>query len=495
MKKDIIITAIFFLIALGHATAQSLDSIAHHDVGNVVEMRNMMELRDGNILANCQLFWIDEEWNSGDLGNRMLKVSPDGPEFLDSLFLENADLNHFLLERNPIGDDNIYAYAERDLENNHTDLRICFFDDDLVFKPDNELRIPLCDSVFSPCRDGYCIDKDGNITVALKMNDVGSYNLYRVGLDGTIKARASYNLDTFPFDWNPYMNNLWIFNEEPLEFGLVGYEKTNLVMKIHVVVFDEQLNLAEDLTPDGAPNGIEYQGGYNDMVVDGGDGTFLLSSRWFDSQLGKGVRVTRYDKSTQEPLYTAFFDTKMYGNASGGWAFPIYMVQADNGDVYFTYSTQDHSLVGQIAVVRMDHDLNVIWERFCLEPTGYTREGEVAVLMDNGIFAVGGYMLDEPSQQVFFLFLDNNGVGVDEHADLLRPYAFYPNPVKEVLSIHYSPDVKPEYVEIFDLQGKRVGSQRNDLESIYTAELPSGVYSVRVTLEGGKIYTDKIVKQ
>ena len=501
MKKIVILFA--FLASMVFASAQTLDSIAHHDVGwYSMEMRNMMELHDGNILANCQLFWIDEDWNYlGDFGNRMLKLSPNGPEFLDSLFLENADLNYFLLERNPIGDDNIYAYAERDLENNHTDLRICFFDDNLVLNPDKELHVPLCDSIFSPLRDSYCIDEEGIITVALKMNTVGKYNLYRVGLDGSIIARASYNLDSFPFDLNPNMNNLSIFNEDPLEFSLIGFKRTDSGKKIHVVVFDEQLNLEEDLTPDGAPNGIEFEGGYNDMVVDGGDGTFLISSRWYDDQVGgvDGVRVTRYDKSTQEPLCAAFFKTKpvvFVGNASVGWAFPIYMVQADNGDVYFAYSTQDASVLeGQVAVVRMDHDLNVIWERFCLEPTGYTRDGEVAVLMDSGVFAVGGYVMDEYSQQLFFLFLDNNGVGIGEHADLLRPYTFYPNPVNETLSIHYSPDVKLDCVEIFDLQGKKVVSQRNNLESIRTAELPSGVYSIRVTLEGGQSYTDKIVKQ
>ena len=41
--------------------AQTYDSIAHHNAGwYQVDLRNMMQLRDGNILANIQLFEIDE---------------------------------------------------------------------------------------------------------------------------------------------------------------------------------------------------------------------------------------------------------------------------------------------------------------------------------------------------------------------------------------------------------------------------------------------------
>ena len=42
--------------------AQTYDSIAHHNAGWYdVDLRNMMQLRDGNILANIQLFEIDDQ--------------------------------------------------------------------------------------------------------------------------------------------------------------------------------------------------------------------------------------------------------------------------------------------------------------------------------------------------------------------------------------------------------------------------------------------------
>ena len=75
MKKHITTIAALLLLCAG-VQAQTYDSIAHHHVGHYdIDLRNMMQLRDGNILANIQLFEIDEHGNYlGDYGNRLLKI-------------------------------------------------------------------------------------------------------------------------------------------------------------------------------------------------------------------------------------------------------------------------------------------------------------------------------------------------------------------------------------------------------------------------------------
>jgi hypothetical protein len=50
-------------------------------------------------------------------------------------------------------------------------------------------------------------------------------------------------------------------------------------------------------------------------------------------------------------------------------------------------------------------------------------------------------------------------------------------------------------VEILDLQGRLLGTQKGDLESIDMQNLPTGTYTMRVVLDNGKTYCDKIVKQ
>lgn len=497
MKKSFLLA--FSLLATLALSAQSLDSIAQHYVGwYAIALKNMLPLRDGSVLANCQLYELTEDHLHvvGNYGNRFLKIDPDGPVVFDSTFIEDHDLNYFLVERNPFDNDYIYARAVRDIDNLRTDLCIRFFDDQLNFNDDKEVWVPLLsDTVFVATNDAYLLDKYGDIIIQLPVRSRQEHHFFRIGIDGTIKTHRILSYDDVPVQYTTPTDDLVLFNEEPLEYAYFG-EKPNGVM--HVALLDSLLNIKEDLVPVSGESGVELVFGFDDLVLNLDETSFLMSTQYcsgYNYPYKRGVHVTRYDKATCQPLKMVVFSAEP--DNLDLQAIPIGIGVAPNGDVYYAYHTNFDYATGRVVVVRMDHDLNIIWRRYCLDE-GFVREGRQLKILDDGSIAVGGInwgSLGIRPPSYYFLFLDNNGVGVGEHADLLRPYAFYPNPVNETLSIHYSPDVKPEYVEIFDLQGKRVGSQRNDLESIYTAELPSGVYSVRVTLEGGKIYTDKIVKQ
>ena len=50
-------------------------------------------------------------------------------------------------------------------------------------------------------------------------------------------------------------------------------------------------------------------------------------------------------------------------------------------------------------------------------------------------------------------------------------------------------------VELYDLQGRLVRTQSKDLESIILQGLSAGTYTMRVTLEDGKAFSDKVVKE
>jgi hypothetical protein len=78
---------------------------------------------------------------------------------------------------------------------------------------------------------------------------------------------------------------------------------------------------------------------------------------------------------------------------------------------------------------------------------------------------------------------------------VVRPYAFYPNPVKEQVLMQFSPDVQPAQVELYDLQGRLARRQNKAFESIDLSQLPAGTYTMRVILEDGKAYSDKMVKE
>ena len=76
-----------------------------------------------------------------------------------------------------------------------------------------------------------------------------------------------------------------------------------------------------------------------------------------------------------------------------------------------------------------------------------------------------------------------------------RPYMFYPNPAQDQLHLQYSPDVQPNQVELYDLQGRLVRSQGNAFETVDLGQLPAGTYTLRVTMQDGQTFSDKVVKE
>ena len=86
-------------------------------------------------------------------------------------------------------------------------------------------------------------------------------------------------------------------------------------------------------------------------------------------------------------------------------------------------------------------------------------------------------------------------IGVEENR-VPNPFAtLFPNPAQDLLRMQYSPDVKPAQVELYDLQGRLVRTQSQGLESINLQGLVPGQYLMQVTLEEGKSYSDKVVKE
>jgi DNA gyrase inhibitor GyrI len=96
---------------------------------------------------------------------------------------------------------------------------------------------------------------------------------------------------------------------------------------------------------------------------------------------------------------------------------------------------------------------------------------------------------------MFVLKLNADGtLGTSNHVVREIPYRFYPNPVSDRLNIHYSPDVTPKAVELYDVQGRLIHTQHNNLENIGMENLPAGNYTLRVVMHDGNTYSEKVVK-
>ena len=153
-------------------------------------------------------------------------------------------------------------------------------------------------------------------------------------------------------------------------------------------------------------------------------------------------------------------------------------------------------------VARLDSEGNVIWKRYW--DKYYPVYGMkvywpyyATATEDEGCLLTGFcYHSEQADPEVFMLkFFSDGTLATPELEDFVRPYAYYPNPAQDELHLQYSPDVTPKQIELYDLQGRLVKMQRNALESLNLEGLASGAYTMRVTLENGKVFSDKVVKE
>lgn len=141
-----------------------------------------------------------------------------------------------------------------------------------------------------------------------------------------------------------------------------------------------------------------------------------------------------------------------------------------------------------------------------LETVQWMRTLDMGVLVEpmfvlatrDGGCLITGYSnkLGTEKRNYFAMKLNSNGfLEVKEQQISVVPYRLFPNPVKDHVYLRYSPDVTPCQAEIYDLQGRLVGIQGVNLENIDMSKLPAGTYTLRVIMDDGKTYADKVVKQ
>ncbi len=163
---------------------------------------------------------------------------------------------------------------------------------------------------------------------------------------------------------------------------------------------------------------------------------------------------------------------------------------------YIVINDEYHLLEGTnlITVTKTDSDLNLIWQRYCRLDMN-CQPHCITATKDGGCLITGSVFNEEISNMLAFKVLADGTVGCQETGIQIRPYLFYPNPAQNELHLQYSPDVTPKQIELYDLQGRLAQTQSKNLESLNMAGLPAGTYTMRVMLEGGKVFLDKVVKE
>jgi hypothetical protein len=154
-----------------------------------------------------------------------------------------------------------------------------------------------------------------------------------------------------------------------------------------------------------------------------------------------------------------------------------------------------YSLPKKILVTKIDDNLHVTWQKQFLFDGQHYPVG-VKASEDGGCWVYGLIRQANEERAGFVFKLNAEGLlNLSESMENPHPYAFFPNPVKDKLQLCFFTDFRPFQVEFYDLQGRLVCTQSNTFEAIDMSQLPTGTYMLRVTLEDGKVFSDKVIKK
>ena len=520
MKKHLLLFVFAFLASsASFGQERELYSVMHHEKpGYYTTLFNTMLQRDGNLVINNYIF---EDTGNPDmpipLGNLFYKISPETNTITDSLFVADTVRRPFLLARDPCGEGNVKAVFMYHEECDSTFLHISHFpDNDLHTNPDEDIVAPVCEGK-ADGEFGSFIDCHGHLIMKyFKERQGGIYDSYIVRFDceGTMLdhtlAFENSDLIVRPFG---------LLRESPLQYYQTGPASNDLYTNLSVVVFDSlfhkntvvlnsTLNEETIIIDSVICTRYEYLIiNYQNIVIPVGGDDVLVAAEYVNDtnhhpmHAENGVAVAKYDLRTMRLKdYVVFNDYHGYydtGQCMG-------LKKLSDGTVYFVY--REHPDPEEsVTVVKMDTDLSVEWKRLCkTEDIKIFAPFELSIIYDDnqgtekGI-AWSGYAVRTGNNNqlgIAHFFLNHDGtVGTNEAGVEVRPYLYYPNPAQDQLHLQYSPDVQPKLVELYDLQGRLVRSQSNALESLNLQGLATGQYVMKVTMEDGTAYSDKVVKE
>ena len=507
MKKYLLLL-VFALAALAlYAQNNDMYSIMHKEwAGHIYSYDGVMQQRDGNFLIDG--FVVEDLGNDiNPLGNIFYKISPTSLTISDSLFIADTALTSCRSFQNPNGEGNIRSRFEYHADCDSCFLRISHFpDNDLHTNPDEDIVVSVCENYAT---GGVSIvDCKGDLILQYyKQIDALHHDAYvaRFGIDGTLKHQALvFENEIFGAD------RLQMLKESPLKYFQWGFAETysgswqNLIIYALDSLFNSNPIIINSLI--NGSNEYLYVDGDTKVIPADGDNVLVAAKYVYEVnhshpwEYEYGVVVVKYDiRTLQQKGHIVFNDYQ--GNSNIGKCLGINMMT--DGTIYFLYKEDGYPEESFVAV-KMDTDLNVEWKRFCKTDNlniGWLQEFPIPYKNEygeeKGIVWVGDDMrVGSNNYGKVFLYLKHDGtVGMNEGGMEVRPYAFYPNPVKEQLLMQFSPDVQPKQVELYDLQGRLVRTQSKAFESIDMSQLPAGTYTLRVTLEDGKTYSDKVVKE
>ena len=522
MNTKVLILAIALALLYGaRASAQQIDLIPFHYTGYDRCVNKVLQRPDGDIVSIVPYVNVTNDSLYDFLGNVFYRVSPTSVAITDTLFVPgDNDRYCHVLAKDPDGEGYIKVETEQ-VEGGGTDMHILRFSGDgFPVTPSEEVVVPLCDGQVCGV-NGCMLDCRGDLIVRYRiplpefLDTLFDFHIARFGLDGTLKydTLLAYAQTTGP---GTDFNNIGfaVFSEQPLKYYFQS-APNNLYLYVYDSLFRQEnyYVISQSYDPLNPITKLFLFTSHDKvkMILDGGD--IVLATNFYDgsdpNHIECGMAMARYNLRTMQQERLALINDFPGMNS---WTQTKLLLKSSSGHLYLVYvelDTNDPSQINTpISVIKMDPDLNILWRRYIEMPKDhYADYAGLAVISEDEektmVTVVGSVEYQRVWETGFvhkrgsfyFFLTDDDPLDTDEGEIRIRPYAFWPNPVQDQLRLQYSPDVQPQSVELYDLQGRLVRAQTANFESFGMAGLAAGQYVMKVTLADGKVYSDKVVKE
>ena len=464
-----------------------------HENGRYFNLNNMVETNDQCLIVECPMFVSFSSYEP-PLGVMFYKFSIDGT-MADSLLLDDPDFSlPTLFEQDPEHPDNyVFAYFKKVQDTLF--FRMKTIDKDLNFIGETDLEIDHSQALFDHYTYDFFVEPQGDFiasyTVKDDTNETHMAYFLRIGFDGTMKDRREVPQIRY-FD-DLLEKHTGVFSKSPLLYWYWGHNRisdTGDNPPIRLYVLDSLFNVVEEKRLyHSYPNCFYSASWYNHFApVD--DQHYLLVDNYdkLDANYNIIQSVLLEKRNRQHAL-----KARILLGESPYQSQALRAIAVDSNTIYLSYMTTVGSN-NQIVLLRLDGELNVQWERY-LYSNDMFHWATCMRLLQDGTIAVGSYQYQGSPNSISVAVVKDGYDNLEELGVIVRPYAFYPNPAQSELHLQYSPDVQPARIELYDVQGRLVQTQTHGLESLSLEGLAAGQYLMKVTLESGQSFTDKVVKE
>lgn len=378
-------------------------------------------------------------------------------------------------------------------ENNELRYTAIFFDDNLSIKND-------IDVVFSV--EGFTTSYksiiDTNNDLILMSKDNGSDDTYifvKMDVYGeikTVKHSVSENYkDCYLTD-----NSLYVHSTNPLEYGcyfLDGAGNTTITS----VILDENFEILNfvDVKNYEEDNQTYIFDCTESEIMCLKDGNILMSSVVYEKEgmsdeLTEYIQLTKFNKEYEVVAYGRVASRLIFGDENSFYVNSTKSIVEDaNGNIYLIWINTE----GKKTVSYLNNKLELIWETV-LDMTGsnQTLLYDAFVMQGNKLVVYGDYVRYDVGYYGFcYIISNNNVISVPENS--ASNFSIYPNPVNDIINLSFSSEVNCEKIEIYGIDGKLYHEQNYNVESVNVSNLSNGIYMMKVTLDNGNAYTEKIV--